>query len=97
MMITLVTLKLIYKRVSNPTYLEVHDINTELVDSSNNILNSNINYEYQDETNYLGLSASIFEDLKKTDRSRYEYFLPSVSFERNIYNDKKLGLIKSTK
>ena len=81
------------QRVSNPTYLEVHDINTELVDSSNNILNSNINYEYQDDTNYLGLSASVFEDLKKTDRSKYEYFLPSVSFERNIYNDKKLGLI----
>ena len=53
------------QRVSNPTYLEVHDINTELVDSSNNILNSNINYEYQDDTNYLGLSASVFEDLKK--------------------------------
>ncbi|OUW49089.1 MAG: hypothetical protein CBD56_01290 [Candidatus Pelagibacter sp. TMED196] len=81
------------QRVSNPTYLEVHDINTELVDSSNNILNSNINYEYQDDTNYLGVSASVFEDLKKTDRSKYEYFLPSVSFERNIYNDKKLGLI----
>ena len=41
------------QKVSNPTYLEVHDINTELVDSSNNILNSNINYEYQDDTNYL--------------------------------------------
>ena len=81
------------QKVSNPTYLEVHDINTELVDSSNNILNSNINYEFQDDMNYLGLSASIFEDLKKTDRSRYEYFLPSVSFERNIYNNKELGLI----
>ena len=37
--------------------------------------------------------SSIFEDLKKTDRSRYEYFLPSVSFERNIYNNNKAGLI----
>ncbi len=81
------------QKVSNPTYLEVHDINTELVDSSNNILNSNVNFEFQDETNYLGLSASVYEDLKKTDRSRYEYFLPSVLFERNIYNDNKLGLI----
>ena len=81
------------QKVSNPTYLEVHDINTELVDSGNNILNSNINYEFQDETNYIGLSASVFENLKKKDRNRYEYFLPSVTFERNIYNDKKLGLI----
>ena len=81
------------QKVSNPTYLEVHEVNTELVDYSNNILNSNINFEFQDETNYLGLSASVFEDLKKTDRSRYEYFLPSVSFERSIFNDKKLGLV----
>ena len=81
------------QRVSNPTYFEVHEVDTELVDSSNNILNSSINYEFQDDANYLGLSANVFEDLKKNDRSRYEYFLPSVSFERNIYNDKEFGLI----
>ena len=81
------------QRVSNPTYLEVHEINTELVDYEKSILTTNLNYEFQDDTNFIGFSASMYEDLKKTDRSRYEYVLPNLSFERNIFADEDLGLI----
>ena len=81
------------QRVSNPTYLEVHEIETELADFNNNILTNSVNYEFEDEINSLGFSASVYEDLKKTDRSRYEYLLPSLSFERNIYANNKLGLV----
>ena len=81
------------QRVSNPTYLEVHEINTDLVDYEKNILTTNLNYEFQDDTNFFGLSASMYEDLKKTDRSRYEYVLPNLSFERNVFADEDLGLI----
>ena len=81
------------QRVSNPTYLEVHEITTELADHNQNILTNNLNYEFQDDQKYLGLSATMYEDLKKTDRSRYEYILPNLSFERNIINDEKVGLV----
>ena len=81
------------ERVSNPTYLEVHEINTELVDPNKNILENNIKYEFQDEKNSFGLVASLFEDLKKTDRTRYEYIAPSASFSRNIFADEKIGIV----
>ena len=81
------------QRVSNPTYLEVHEITTELADHNQNILTNNLNYEFQDDQKYLGLSATMYEDLKKTDRSRYEYILPNISFERNIIANEKLGLV----
>ncbi len=81
------------QRVSNPTYLEVHEIQTELADYENNILLTNLNYEFQDNLNYFGLSASVYEDLKKVDRSRYEYILPNLSFERNLIADEDVGLI----
>ena len=81
------------QRVSNPTYLEVHEIQTELANFEDNILETNINYEFQDDINYLGFSATMYEDLKKTDRSRYEYILPNLSFDRNIFSDEKLGLV----
>ena len=81
------------QRVSNPTYLEVHELETELVDHRENILTTNLNYQFQDDINYLGLSASVYENLKKTDRSRFEYILPSLSFERNILADEKIGLV----
>jgi len=81
------------QRVSNPTYLEVHEIDTELVDYTKNILTSGINYEFQDDENYLGINANVYEDLKKKDRTRYEYMFPNLSFQRNIFADEKLGLV----
>ncbi len=81
------------QRVSNPTYLEVHEIQTELVDYENTLLTSRVNYEFQDEKNFLGFTASVYEDLKKTDRTRYEYMLPNLSFERNVFSDERLGLV----
>ena len=81
------------ERVSNSTYLDVHEINTELVDSSKTILENNIKYEFQDEKNSFGVVASLFENLKKTDRTRYEYIIPSASFSRNIFANEKAGVI----
>ncbi len=81
------------QRVSNPTYLEVHEIETALVDPDQNILTSNINYEFQDDKNYIGLTGTMYEDLKKTDRSRYEYILPNLSFQRDLLADERIGLV----
>ncbi len=81
------------QRVSNPTYFEVHEINTSMVDSSENILENNIKYEYQDQKTFFGLSATLFEDLKKTDRTKYEYVIPNASFSRNIFSDERMGLV----
>ena len=82
-----------YQHVSNSTYLKVYDINTELVKKEENILKSDINYEFQDSEIFLGMSASMFEDTSVIDRSRYEYVLPNLAFERNIFSDEKLGLV----
>tara|TARA_B100000029_G_scaffold310436_1_gene302958 strand:+ start:2150 stop:4492 length:2343 start_codon:yes stop_codon:yes gene_type:complete len=81
------------ERVSNPTYFEVHEINTTLVDMDKTVLENNIKYEFQDEKNSFGLVASLYEDLKKTDRTRYEYIIPEASFSRNVFADEKMGLV----
>ena len=51
------------QHVSNDTYLKVHDINTELVNKDNNIIKKDLNYEFQDDKNYLSVSAAMFENL----------------------------------
>ena len=81
------------QRTSNPTYLDVHEIETDLVDYQNNILINKFNYEFQDDTNTFGFRASLYEDRKKIDRSRFEYVIPDVSYERNIFSDDKIGLV----
>jgi LPS-assembly protein len=81
------------QHVSNDTYLKVHDIDTELVKADQNILKNEINYEFQNENNFLGVSASAFEDITKKDRTKYEYVLPNLVFERNVFTDEKLGMV----
>ncbi len=81
------------EHVSNDTYLRVHDINSELVDSEKNILKNELKYQYQDDETYFGLIASAFEDLSKTDNSKYEFVLPNIVYERNLISNEKIGII----
>ena len=81
------------QRVSNDTYLKVHDVDTALAKSGQKILENNFNYEFQDDKNFFGLNASMFEDTSKEDNSRYEYVMPNFVFERNLITSEKIGLI----
>ena len=81
------------QRVSNPTYLEVHKINTDLVDYNNKILQNEIKYEFQGKENYFGLTGSVFENTSITGRERYEYIFPNINFERNLISNDKIGIL----
>jgi len=81
------------EHVSNDTYLKVHDVNTKLVESDKHILKNELRYQYQNDEEYFGLVASAYQDLNKTDRSKYEYILPNVVYERNLVSNEKIGII----
>ncbi len=81
------------EHVSNDTYLEVHDINSELAKSDKQILKNELKYQYQDDEEYFGLMASAYEDLNKIDRSKYEYILPNLVYERNLVSSEKFGIL----
>ncbi len=81
------------EHVSNDTYLEVHDVKSELIDSDKHVLRNELKYQFQDEEEYFGLMATAYEDLDKTDRSKYEYILPNIVYERNLISNEKVGII----
>ena len=74
--------------------MKVHDINTELVNKDNNIIKKDLNYEFQDDKNYLSVSAAMFENLTSddSDKTRFEYSLPNILFERNLFTGDKTGV-----
>ena len=80
------------QHVSNDTYLEVHDIKTDLVEKEQ-VLKNEIKYQYQDDEEYFGLIATAYEDLNIADRSKYEYILPNLVYERNLVSSEKIGII----
>ena len=82
------------QHVSNDTYFKVHDIDTALVDKEKNIVKKDLNYEFQDDTNYLSVSAAMFENLttSDSDKTRFEYSLPNILIERNLFTGDKTGV-----
>ena len=81
------------EHVSNDTYLKVHDIDTELANSDKQILKNEFKYQYQNDVEYFGLTASAYEDLNKIDRTKYEYVAPNLVYERNLLSSEKVGII----
>ena len=83
-----------FQHVSNDTYLKVHDINTVLADKDNHIVKKDINYEFQDDENYLSVSAGMFENLtaNDSDKTRFEYSMPNILFERNLFTGDRAGV-----
>tara|TARA_Y100000590_G_scaffold455344_1_gene603828 strand:+ start:7534 stop:9969 length:2436 start_codon:yes stop_codon:yes gene_type:complete len=75
------------QRVSNDTYLRIHDINTTLVDSNKTNLENKILYTYSKENSYLNMSAEVYEDINDKSNDRYEYILPNILYGKTFFTD----------
>ena len=80
------------QKVTNDTYLKVYDIQTALAGEDINVLENGLSYDYQKEDLFFGATISAFDDLNKQDRSKYEYLLPYLTFEKNLVTDEKYGI-----
>ena len=78
------------EKLSNDTYLKVHDVNTSLVNSKKEILESSVKLTYQNEDFYIGLTPSAYEDINKEGNLRHEYLLP-LTVEKNLMSSNKYG------
>ena len=72
------------EQVSDDTYLKAYKIESPIIDSTSNLINS-INLNLYDETRTINTSLNIYEDLSKVDSDRYEY-VPNFNFSK-IFND----------
>ena len=86
-------LELNIQKVSNDTYLKIHDINTSLAEDDIEVLNNSMSYKYEDEDLFFGTSFSAYEDTTKTGNSRYEYILPELIFNKNLVSNKSYGAL----
>ena len=51
-------------------------------------LENSINFTRQNENLFLGLNASIYETLKEDYNDKYEYILPEVILDKNLFSNK---------
>ena len=78
------------QKVSNDTYLKVHDIKTGLVDKNTN-LKSEIKYDFNKDESFFNISGSVYQDLNESSNKSYEYFLPNINFGKLLFSTPELG------
>ena len=72
------------EQVSDDTYLKAYKIESPIINSNTNMINS-INLNLYNENQTINTNLNIYEDLSKSDNDRYEY-VPNFSFSK-ILND----------
>ena len=77
--------------VSNDKYLKLYKIKSNLVDYNKDTLESHINFTHEKDDLFFGLNASVFETLKESYEDKYEYILPEITIDKNLFNNDKFG------
>jgi LPS-assembly protein len=85
------TLSFSIQDTSNDKYLKLYKIKSNLVDYNTDVLESSLKFLHQTEKAFFSLDASIFETTKETYEDKYEFILPEITFDTNLFNNDKFG------
>lgn len=77
--------------VSNDKYLELYKVKTDLVDYNNDFLESSLSYNYEKDNIFLRINSSVYETLKDNYNDKYEYILPEITYDNNLFSSDKFG------
>ncbi len=84
------------EQVTNDTYLKAHKVESPIINSTSNLVNS-INLSLYNEGQKINTNLDVYEDLTKTNNDRYEY-VPNFTFSKIInenYSFKSNGYYKN--
>tara|TARA_B100001057_G_scaffold483343_1_gene559937 strand:+ start:3165 stop:5480 length:2316 start_codon:yes stop_codon:yes gene_type:complete len=79
-----------FQSVSNKKYLKLYKIESTLIDNyETSSLKNFINYDYFDneKDQFFNLHSSIFTDISDSYNDKYEYILPELNFNKNLYSN----------
>ncbi len=84
-------LQLSLQEVSNDKYLKLYRIDTDIIDHETDTLESSLSFTREDEDLFFGLNATVYETLKETYNDKYEYVLPDIVLNKNLFSSSKFG------
>ncbi len=77
--------------VSHNKYLKLYKIKSNLVDYNSDDLENSIDFTHEKNDMFFGFNASIFETLDDTYDDKYEYVLPEITLDKNLFSSNKMG------
>ena len=84
-------LDIVFQDVSNDKYLKLYKLDSILVDHGTNTLENSIKFSHEENDMFIGLNASVFENLKENYNDKYEYVLPEINLDKNLFSSNKFG------
>ena len=73
--------------VSDDKYLKLYKIETNLASYETEILEKTINFSHENDDFFLGFNAGAFESLKDNYNDKYEYILPDLIINKNLFSN----------
>ena len=61
------------------------------MDQDTSTLENSIKFSHEENDMFIGLNASVFEDLKENYNDKYEYVLPEITLDKNLFASNKFG------
>ena len=77
-------------------YLKLYKIKSNLVEYEKDTLENSFTFNRESEEYFLGFNASIYETLKDKQNDKYEYILPDIIFDKNLFANSKYGNLDLT-
>ena len=77
--------------VSNDKYLKLYKIESNLVNFNRDTLENSIDFTHEKDDLFLKINASVYETMKEGYNDKYEYILPEIIFNKNLFNNDTLG------
>ena len=75
------------QNVSNDKYLKLYKVDSNLADYQTDTLKNSINFTHTNDDLFFGVEASMFETLKEEYNDKYEYILPDIIIDKNLFNN----------
>ncbi len=85
------SLQLSFQDISNDKYLKLYKIKTSLVDYETDSLINSLDFTHENENLFVGLKASSYETLKESYNDKYEYILPDLVLNKNLFSNSQYG------
>ena len=85
------SLSLAVQNISNDKFLKIYKIKSNLVDYEKDYLESSINFTHENDDLFLGLNASVYETIKTDYNDKYEYILPELTIDKNLFSNNNFG------
>ncbi len=82
------------QNVSNDKYLKLYKIKSDLVDYNNDTLESSLEFTSEREDIFFGLNATVYETLKENYNDKYEYVLPEMTLDKNLFSKENIGTLE---